>query len=493
MIKDYKTLDNLNHIHLIGIGGTGLSAIAQVLQESGFVVSGSDRQNSKTIQKLKEMGIKVTIGHSPENILGADLVVRSSAIPDNNPEVMAALEKKIPVLKRREFLSSILDGKEVIAVAGTHGKTTTTSMIAWMLDSLGMDPSYIIGSVSKNLNGSAHAGKGAYFVIEADEYDYMFLGLQPKIAVLMNLEYDHPDCFPTYKEYQDAFTKFSKKVLPEGEMLYNAASAELKGLIESLELKKVEKIPFGVPQVTHDSVRDDTSEFAYSAVNVSLNEFGCYDFYFWKKDVGILTGVSLRIPGYHNVINATAALTVADLIHLPMLEAAKAIGNYLGTERRFDVHQSENGFIVIDDYAHHPTEIKMTLQAAREKFPSKQIWVVWQPHTFSRTRELFREYLQAFDAADYVIITDVFAARESKPKNGFSMEKLALAIQDALSDQVKTVKFIPDLDEVIGYLVKNIKNEDVLLVLSAGDAIYISENVLKKLNNSTSVQEKLSV
>ena len=209
----------MTHYHLMGIGGTGLSAIARVLFERGNKVSGSDMNLSLLAQELMDQGIRVNIGHDAKNIIGADLIIRSSAIPENNPEIVAALEGKIPLLKRREFLNELTAGSEVIAVAGTHGKTTTTSMITWCLSEMGVDPSYVIGGTVKNLSNNAHSGKGKYFVIEADEYDRMFLGLSPDILVITNIEHDHPDCFPTKEEYFNAFLEISQKIKPTGTLV----------------------------------------------------------------------------------------------------------------------------------------------------------------------------------------------------------------------------------------------------------------------------------
>ena len=360
-----NSLENIKQIHLIGIGGTGLSAIAKVLHERGFVVSGSDQQYSKNVQNLREIGVRVDIGHSAENIQGADLVIRSSAIPDYNVEVEAALNNGVPVVKRREFLNVLIGEKRTIAVAGTHGKTTTTSMIAWMLSALGKDPSFIVGSLVRNLNENAHAGEGNYFVIEADEYDHMFLGLHPYIAVILNMEHDHPDCYPTIDDYEQAFVQFAENIQDGGLLLYNGNAPSVIRMIDNLDLKKIRRVSINICESTYLSEKERQERCDYQAENLTINEFGCYDFYFSKRNTGILTGVSLKVPGMHNVFNAVAALAVADLLHLPVFDAALTIGNFEGVERRFEIRGEKDGVIVIDDYAHHQTEIQVTLQAAR--------------------------------------------------------------------------------------------------------------------------------
>lgn len=488
-----NSLENIKHIHLIGIGGTGLSAIAKVLHESGYIVSGSDQQNSRNVQNLRKMGVHVNIGHSVENVRDADLVVRSSAIPDYNVEVEAALNKGISVVKRREFLNKLIGDKKTIAIAGTHGKTTTTSMIAWMLFALGKDPSFIIGSPSKNLKENAHAGKGAYFVIEADEYDHMFLGLHPNIAVVLNMEYDHPDCFPTIDDYEQDFAQFAGSIVPGGLLLYNGNAPNVVRMVDNLNLQKVKPISINICESVYLSEKDRHLRCDYQAENLSINEHGCYDFYFSKKNTGILTGVSLRVPGIHNVFDAVAALAVADLLHLSILDAALAIGNFIGTERRFEIRGEKNGVIIIDDYAHHPTEIKTTLRAAKERFSNRKIWVVWQPHTFSRTQALYNDFVQSFVDADHLIVTDIYAARETRESNSFGAEKIASAIKIAPQNRGLIVEYIPDLQQVIKYLKKELVAGDVLLILSAGDANQISDALVGMRENDGSFKEKTHV
>lgn len=451
-------------IHFIGIGGTGLSAIARLLLEMGYPVTGSDRALSPLAKGLQESGVRVDIGHDAKNIKGARLVIRSSAVPDNNPEVQAALAAGVPVLKRAEFLGQLMEGRIGIAIAGTHGKTTTTAMIAWMLTALDQDPSYIIGSVAANLGTNAHAGKGDAFVIEADEYDRMFLGLHPTVAVVTNIEHDHPDCYPTAEEYYDAFLTFAGQVRPTGTLL---ACSDDPGSARLLaDVKPTGKQSFAY------SLADAQS--TYQAKDVIPNTCGGFDAHLAIHDQ--LVPVSMQVPGVHNVLNALASVAVADVLDLDTSRAAEAMGDYRGSDRRFQVRAEPGGVTVIDDYAHHPTEIRATLAAARARYPGRQIWVVWQPHTYSRTRALMQDFAASFKDADHVIVTEVYAAREPKPEDGFSAQQVVAVMNN------KDAHYIPALFSVTIFLLTYLQPGDVLLVLSAGDADQISSQVIQGLS-----------
>ncbi|MBN2387218.1 MAG: UDP-N-acetylmuramate--L-alanine ligase [Anaerolineales bacterium] len=457
----------MKRVHLIGIGGTGLSAIARVLLELGYVVSGSDCQESPFTRDLAAAGATIAIGHRMENLGQAEAVVRSSAIPDDNPEVVAARSAGIPVLKRAEFLGELMTGRTGIAVAGTHGKTTTTAMIAWMLSDLKVDPTFIIGGVLTNLGVNARAGEGDFFVIEADEYDHMFLGLKPVIEVVTNIEHDHPDCYPTPADFHAAFLEFVRR-LPEDGILI--ACADDPGactlLAEAHDLGK-NLLAYGLrPKAKDCPQKLDT----YATMLLSNDQGG---FTFSANVIGKSAVVDLQVPGLHNVRNALAALTVAGLLGLPLEEAARALGAFQGTGRRFEIRGEVGGVTVVDDYAHHPTEIQATLSAARARYPGRRLWVVWQPHTYSRTQTLFDEFVTAFGDADQVIVTEIYAAREAK--QDFSSRSAAEAIQGP------PVQFIPDLRAVSNYLNDHLHPGDVLLVLSAGDADQVSTQVLDQL------------
>jgi UDP-N-acetylmuramate--alanine ligase len=463
------------HVHFIGIGGSGLSAIARLLLESGYTVTGSDRIRSPLAQELADAGVPVEIGHSPENIHGVDLVVRSSAIPDDNVEVVAAESAGIPVLKRSQFLGRLLENKLAIAVAGTHGKTTTTAMIAWLLVQLDQDPSYIIGGTAKNLGDrNAHAGAGLAFVIEADEYDRMFLGLSPDVIVITYLEHDHPDCYPTPQEYYQAFREFLKRLQPGGKLLlaYDNLETRLLGA-EAPKDALVQTFGTGL-------------EADYIAENLTVNTRGGYDYdAFWRPVEGektALAHVSLQVPGIHNVRNSLAAMAVVHRFRLLgdtseyLQKAAHALAEFSGTGRRFDTQGEVDGITIIDDYAHHPTEIQATLAAARSRYSERRIWAVWQPHTYSRTHTLMDNFARSFTDADQVIVTEVYAAREkAQDFDNFSSAQVVRLMRHPAA------QFCPTLDDASDYLLRQLLPGDVLLVLSAGDADQISQRVLSGL------------
>ncbi len=465
----------MTHIHFIGIGGTGLSALARVLLERGEIVSGSDMRVSSLAQAVQAAGARVYVGHHPDHIAGADMVVRSSAVPDQNVEVQAAIAAGIPVLKRLDFLPWLLQNEKVVAVAGTHGKTTTTAMIAWILTVLEQDPSYIIGSLAVNLGNNAHAGSSPYFVIEADEYDRMFLGLTPYLAIVTNIEHDHPDCYPSPEDFHQAFREFVGRIKPGGILLACGDDPGVVTLLEVGEVKGLRIYVYGDEQI--EGVSPD-----FIAANQHINQLGGITFDFVHKtgsseEGESITEVHLRVPGTHNVRNALAALAVAELLGLSVGQAAEALGEYQGTDRRFQVAGEVHGLSVIDDYAHHPTEIKATLAAAKARYPDREIWVVWQPHTYSRTRTLFDEFVTAFGDADHLLVTEIYPAREKLPADGFS----AMEIVEAINHQDKF--FAVDFDQALQILLKRLKSGDVLLVLSAGDADQISRMVLDSFQN----------
>jgi len=460
----------MTHVHLIGIGGSGLSAIARLLIERGYSVSGSDQELSPLAQEVQALGAEVSLGHRQEQVLGADLVIRSSAIPDANVEIRAALEAGIPVYKRSEYLGKLTEDRFVIAVAGTHGKTTTTAMISWMLTYLDQDPSYIIGGVSHNLGNNAHAGQGNLFVIEADEYDRMFLGLQPEIAIVTNVEHDHPDCFPTPDDFFQAFVAFVEGLSENGLLLVCSDDPGAVKLLDIARANHVKSFSYGLNESGENIPQD------YSSRNLDMDPHGNYHFEAYFKGTRIAQ-VALSVPGIHNAQNALAALAVAHHLHMPVAKTAQALKEYTGTGRRFEVRSEVSGIAVIDDYAHHPTEIRTTLAAARTRYPDRQIWAVWQPHTYSRTRTLQNEYLTVFSEADHVLVTEVYASREPI-NNDFSAAQVVQAMEH------RDARFLATNSQVADFLVTNLQSGDVLIVLSAGDAIQISQDVVDSLSRN---------
>ena len=456
----------MEHIHFIGIGGTGLSAIAKVLLEKGYRVSGSDLILSPLSEAVERAGGKVYLGHRAENILGADIVVRSSAVPEENVEVQGAKAAKVPVLKRAEFLGRLLEGKEVTAVAGSHGKTTTTSMIAWILSALDKSPSFIVGGVVANLKTNAQAGEGNDFVIEADEYDYMFLGLNPSRTVITNVEHDHPDLFPTDESFQEAFHDFVNKLKPEGTLFLCGEDPGAMQLINEIKPDQ-QLVIYGF----------EGPDKEYIARNLqTINNAGIeFEVVIVSSQESNPVQIVLQVPGEHNVLNALAAFAVADHMELPRGEVSRALAEFKGSERRFDIRGEYKGILLIDDYAHHPSEIKATLSAARKTYPDRRIWAVWQPHTYSRTQTLFSGFTEAFFDADRVIVLDVYAAREKKPE-GFSTANLVKKIKGT------NVNFLPGKEQALDYLLKELNAGDLLLIFSAGDAIEINQQLEQVLS-----------
>jgi UDP-N-acetylmuramate--alanine ligase len=458
----------MKHIHLVGIGGTGLSAIARVLLERGYQVSGSDLELSPLARDLDEAGVKVFLGHKPEHVQGVDMVIQSSAVPVDNVEIQAALAAGIPVYKRADFLGQLMNGCQGIAVAGSHGKTTTSAMIAWVLNELGQDPSFIVGGVVSNLVTNAHAGGGPYFVIEADEYDHMFLGLTPEIAVVTNIEHDHPDLFPTPEAFYHAFQEFSKRLPSDGQMLVCGDDPGAARLGKETTVRGISTLTYGAPGPSSPVQEPD-----YVARNLQMGPRGGYVFEAYCGERK-LAKVSLQIPGIHNVRNALGALAVVDQLALSPVDAARALGEFRGARRRFQVLGEADGVIVIDDYAHHPTEIKATLAAARTVYPNRSLWAVWQPHTYTRTKALYVDFLTAFEDADHVIVMDVYRAREPLDPD-FSVTDFVSAMEHP------DVYFISGLEATTSFLLLHLQAGDVLLVLSAGDADQVSSWVLAGL------------
>lgn len=447
-------------IHFVGIGGTGMSAIARVLLERGENVTGSDREDSSLAQNLRAAGAKITIGHDAKNINGAARVIRSSAVTDDNVEIQAAYDKRILVLKRAQFLNEVLEDNQVIAVAGSHGKTTTSAMIAWILSALNQRPGFILGSVAANLGTNASAGKGQLFVIEADEYDYMFLGLDPEIALVTNVEHDHPDMFPTEADFQNAFRQFVDRVKKDGKLII---CIDDPGAVELMEYAKRKGKAIMTYAHSHSS---SDYRLEPSSQNGATNSFTVY------RGKEKMAEVNLQLPGIHNALNALGALVVADTLGLNVTEAAMALGDFRGTERRFDIRGEASGVTVVDDYAHHPTEIRATLAAARARYAGQRIWALWQPHTFSRTDTLRADFAKAFGDADQVLVTDVYAARETKPKD-FDIAGMVKSIPNA--------RFVPTFAAAKELLVAELKSSDVLIVMSAGDAINLSAEIFADL------------
>ena len=457
------------HVHLVGIGGTGLSAIARILLGKGFVVSGSDRAPNAQTAALERDGAAIFIGHDAAYVADADVVIISSAVPPDHVEVVASRARGIPVVKRSEIIDAVTAGQDVIGIAGTHGKTTTTAMTVHILRQTGRDPSYIIGGVLRDSGQNAGVGKGRAFVIEADEYDNMFHGLRPQVAVVNNVEWDHPDFFTTPEALTASFARFVALLPDDGLLIACADDAGASALAATRRDRGLPVAIFGIVQ------RAD-----WHAANIAVTPEGGTRFDIMREGQRV-AAASLRLPGRHNVLNALAATIAAHSQGVPPDEAAAALADFEGTGRRFELRAEIGGIAIVDDYAHHPTAIRTTLEAARARYPGRALWAVWQPHTYSRTQQLRSGYLGAFAAADHVLVTDIYAARE-QPVPGVTSAALVADLDHP------DARHTPALEDAVEALARDVAAPAVVLIMSAGDAPRIGV----ELENRLRAREKAS-
>lgn len=444
-------------IHFIGIGGAGLSAIARILLERGYSVSGSDLKGNPLTAALAADGARVFVGHEARFAEGADLVLATSAAPPDHVEILAARAQGIPVYKRKDFMGAILRDCDTIAVAGTHGKTTTTSMIIHILKRAGKDPSFIVGGTLANWGANAGVGKGPSFIIEADEYDNMFHGLNPTLAVITNVEHDHPDFFKTPAQTRAAFNTFVETLAPGGSLIACADDNAAQSIANEHRAEGGQATTYGISNETADWRAADL-RFDGERVTASIWRHGSPRAEF-----------RLSLPGAHNALNALAALVAAGERGVSPEESAQALESFQATARRFEVRGERDGVIVIDDYAHHPTEIQVNIEAARLRYPEREIWAVWQPHTYSRIQQFWRGFTGAFQGADHVLITPIYAAREA-PIEGVTSR----ALVEAMSDHGGAVN-APAFDDAVDILRRTAKAPAVVLIFSAGDANQIAD------------------
>ncbi|NLC77699.1 MAG: UDP-N-acetylmuramate--L-alanine ligase [Clostridia bacterium] len=448
-------------IHFIGIGGAGMSGLAKLLLERGYTVSGSDLAANETTKKLSSLGAAVFKGHRPEHLLPAvKRVVISSAIKETNPELQKARELGIPVIRRGELLAELLQQGKGIAVAGSHGKTTTSSMIAWCLEKNGWDPTVVVGGEVNNIGENAKQGLGEYMVVEADESDGSFLKLRPYIGVVTNVEDDHLDYYGSFDNLVKAFADFLAQVSPGGFAVVCNDSPVLQALIKGQE----KTITYGF---------DDGAD--YRAVQLELTATRSKATIQYK---GTYLGVlELTVPGKHNIYNALAALAVCLELGLSFRKTVEALATFKGAKRRFQLLGTAREIKVVDDYAHHPTEVMATLEAARQLNP-RFLWAVFQPHRFSRTKQLFQEFGKAFKDADQVIVTDIYAAGES-PIPGVSAEMIVEAAQAESTN----VLYLAGFQEIVAYLKEHCRPGDLVLTLGAGDIWQVGLKLLQKLQD----------
>ena len=449
------------HIYFIGIGGISMSGLAEILITENFKVSGSDAHQSALTDSLEKKGAHIFIGQKEENITqDIDLVVYTSAIHPDNPEYVAMQKLNIPSLSRAELLGQIMKNyKMPIAISGTHGKTTTTSMISEILLRADTDPTLSIGGILKSIEGNIRVGKSEYFVTEACEYTNSFLSFFPKIGIILNIEEDHLDFFKDINDIRQSFRAFAELLPADGTLIINSDIDNYQEIIDGL--------------ACHIITYGASPSCDYHAENISYDEFG-HPTFTLKCDKNTERTFSLAVPGIHNVSNALAAIAIADLLGLEDKDISYALAHFTGTNRRFEYKGSLHGVTIIDDYAHHPTEITATLSAAKN-YPHNSIWCVFQPHTYSRTKAFLTEFAQALSLADHVVLADIYAARETDTL-GISSKSLKAEIEKLGHECF----YFPSFDEIEKLLVENCINGDLLITMGAGDVLKIGENLLKK-------------
>lgn len=457
------TFRKINRIYFVGIGGIGMSGIAELLLNLGYNVSGSDMAENDNVIRLQSLGIQVNIGHDPSYIRDIDVLVYSSAVPLENPEIIKAKQKGIPVIRRAEMLGELINLKETsIAVGGTHGKTTTSSMIGAVLSYAKLDPTLVVGGLVQNLDTNSKLGSGEMIVVEADEFDRSFLALKPTIGIITNIELEHTDCYKDLSDLQDAFIQFCQSVPFYGEVIVCADSPAVQEIITKIER----------PMTTYGRSRDA----AYRAENLRFHENkSTYDVFRAEECLG---EIQLHVPGEHNVLNSLAAVVLGLELGLPFNIIQKGITSYDGVRRRFDIKGEHQNIMVVDDYAHHPTEVLATLQAAKQGW-DRRIIAVFQPHLFSRTQQFYKEFADALQLADIIIITDIYPARE-EPIPGVTSQ---LILNECMIHNNNKCHYVPDLDDLEKLLDQIVQSNDMILTLGAGSIWRYSESYAKHLSS----------
>jgi UDP-N-acetylmuramate--alanine ligase len=450
----------IEKIHFVGIGGIGMSGIAEVLLNLGYKVSGSDLRRSEITERLASLGGEIFYGHSRENIAGADVVVISSAVKDDNPEVREARENLVPVIPRAEMLAELMRMKYGIAIAGTHGKTTTTSMVATVLGYAGIDPTIVIGGRLNSLGSNARLGQGKFLVAEADESDGSFLKLSPTIAVVTNIDADHLDFYSGIEEIKDTFVEFINKVPFYGLTVLCLDNDNVADIIPRVNKRF---ITYGL-----------SAQADIRACDIKLE--GLSTTFVAQYRGERLGEISFKMPGAHNVLNALAAVGVAMELNVPFSDIQEGFRDFGGVGRRFQVKGEVCDIMVVDDYGHHPTEIRATLAAASGGW-DRRLVVLFQPHRYTRTKELYDEFVKAFHDAEVLILTDIYPAGE-EPIEGVTAEALARSIKQ---HGQKDVTHIADREQLLDHLLEILKPGDILLTLGAGNIWQTGELLLQKL------------
>jgi UDP-N-acetylmuramate--alanine ligase len=449
--------DKYKKVHFIGIGGISMSGLAEILINYGYTVSGSDRAESNLTKKLEAMGAKIYIGQSANNINSPDLVVYTAAVSDDNPELVMARKLNLPVIDRAEFLGYIMKVfKKNIAVSGTHGKTTSTSMLSIMLINASLDPTIMVGGELDAIGGNVRTGKSDYLIAEACEYKGSFLKFYPYIGIILNIDADHLDYYKDIKEIQEAFLKFANLVPLNGLLIGCADDSRVMEIITSVNCNK---LTYGIKNGN------------FTASNITYDNMGCAS-YSVKYNQEFLGYIQLSVTGEHNVLNSLSVIACGCFLNIPFEIITKSLLQFTGTHRRFEKKGEINGVVVIDDYAHHPVEILATLKAA-QNYPHKKIYCVFQPHTYTRTLNLFSDFTNAFKDADKLVLLDIYAAREND--DGIINSEM---LCDAIVENGVDAVFMKSFPEAIQFLKENMFPGDILITMGAGDVHRIGEEFL---------------
>lgn len=448
------------HIHFIGIGGISMSGLAEILLQKNFTVSGSDAKESALTHHLAQQGARIFYGQRASNIIdGIDCVVYTAAISRDNGELIEAVARKIPMLTRAELLGQLMKNYDTaIAVSGTHGKTTTTSMISHILLEGNLDPTISVGGILKAIGGNIRVGKSGTFITEACEYTNSFLNFFPKIGVILNIEEDHLDFFKDLEDIRHSFYQFAALLPSDGSLVINGDIDHYPEIYKELDC--------------HVITYGSSADFDYSSQNISYDENGHVSFDLIKHGEKV-DRIFLSVTGDHNVSNALASIATAELLDISISTIKKGLLSFNGTDRRFEYKGTWNGVTVVDDYAHHPTEIEATLKAAKH-YPHKEMWCVFQPHTYTRTKAFFREFADALSHADHLVLADIYAARETDTL-GISSKDLAEEVQKRGTD----VYYFPSFQEIESFLKAHCAPEDLLITMGAGNVVDIGEDLLK--------------
>jgi len=439
---------SVKKVHFVGIGGIGMSGIAELLINQGFEVTGSDLQKSEITDRLESLGAEIFVGHKAENLDASDVLVYSSAVRENNPELQAAREKNVPIIRRAEMLGELVALKETsIAVGGTHGKTSTSSMIGALLTEAGMDPTLVVGGLVHTLKSNTQLGSGDLIVVEADEYDRSFLMLRPTLAVVTNIELEHTDCYEDLKDLQGAFSQFCNSVPFYGSVIVCMDSPGVQEIISRI---KRPVVTYGFSNQADLQAED--VHFVESRTSFTVIHKG-----------QTLGRMDINVPGVHNVSNALAAVAIGLEMELDFATIARGLFSYQGVRRRFDIKGIRNDIMVVDDYAHHPSEVKATLKAAKTGW-DRRIVAVFQPHLFTRTRDFYRDFARNFLSTDVVVVTDVYPARED-PIEGITGK---LVVDAARELGHRHVIYEPDMEKIIPTLNEVVEPGDMVITLGAG-------------------------